>query len=35
LLESGNDGSNESSLDTVGLDHDVGSFYHFRFVELL
>jgi len=28
LLESGDDGSNESSLDTVGLDHDVGSFDH-------
>ncbi len=28
LLETGNDGSNESSLNTVGLDHDVGSFSH-------
>jgi len=26
LLESGNDGSDQSSLDTVGFDHDVGSF---------
>lgn len=25
LLESSNDGANESSLDTVGLYHDVGS----------
>ncbi len=25
LLESGDDGSDQSSLDTVGLNHDVGS----------
>ena len=37
LFESGDDVSNESSLDTVGLDHDVGLFHccWIRFIKLI